>query len=84
MTYLPIIEKIKILFSTLLDFKFILIFAILILILTVLYAIKKLKPKTVIVYGRMPDKIFNLARMQGVELIQFESEFSLSHPKEVN
>ena len=48
------------------------------------YVINKLKPKTVIVYGRMPDKIFCLAKMQGIELIPFESEFSLSHPKEVN
>ena len=48
------------------------------------YAINKLKPKAVIVYGRMPDKIFGLAKMQGIELIQFESEFSLSHKKEVN
>ena len=48
------------------------------------YVINKLKPKTVIVYGCMPDKIFYLAKMQGIELIPFESEFSLSHPKEVN
>jgi hypothetical protein len=48
------------------------------------YVINKLKPKTVIVYGRMPDKIFCLAKMQGIKLIPFESEFSLSHPKEVN
>lgn len=27
------------------------------------YAINILKPKTVIVYGRMPDKIFNLAKI---------------------
>ena len=48
------------------------------------YVINKLKPKTVIVYGCMPDKIFALAKMQGVCLIPFESEFSLSHKKEVN
>lgn len=48
------------------------------------YVINKLKPKTVIVYGRMPDKIFCIARMYGINLIPFESEFSLSHKKEVN
>ena len=48
------------------------------------YVINKLKPKTVIVYGRMPDKIFCLAKMQGIKLISFESEFSLSHKKGVN
>ena len=31
----------------------------------------------------MPDKIFCLAKMYGVKLIPFESEFALSHKKEV-
>ena len=48
------------------------------------YVINKLKPKTVIVYGRMPDKIFGLARMYGINLLPFESEFGLSHKKGVN
>ena len=48
------------------------------------YAINKLKPKNVIVYGGMPDKIFGLARMYGVNLLPFESEFGLSHQKEVD
>lgn len=42
MTYLSVIDKIKILFSTLFDFKGVFIFGILILILTVLYLLKKL------------------------------------------
>lgn len=46
------------------------------------YVINRLEPKTVIVYGRMPDKIFALAKLQGIRLISFESEFSLTHPKE--
>lgn len=48
------------------------------------YVINKLEPKTIIVYGRMPDKIFCLAKMAGITLLSFESEFSLSHRKEVN
>ena len=48
------------------------------------YVVNRLQPHTVIVYGRMPDKIFGLARMYGVNLIPFESEFSLSHKKGVN
>lgn len=48
------------------------------------YAIKSLNPKTIIVYGRMPDKIFNIAQMYGIQLIQFESEFGLSYHKEVS
>lgn len=47
------------------------------------YVIDKLKPQTVIVYGNMPDRIFSLAKKQGVKLMQFESEFSLSHSKEM-
>ena len=48
------------------------------------HVVNRLKPKTVLVYGRMPDKIFCLAKMYGIELIGYESEFSLSHQKGVN
>ena len=45
MTYLSIIEKLRILLDMLLDFKFILIFVILLLILTFLYAIRRINGK---------------------------------------
>ena len=45
MTYLSMIDKIKILFSTLFDFKGVFIFGILIIILTILYLLKKLNAK---------------------------------------
>lgn len=45
MTYLSIIEKLRILLDMLLDFKFILIFVILLLILTFLYAIRRINRK---------------------------------------
>lgn len=45
MTYLSILEKMKILFNTLLDFKIILIFTGLLIFLTFLYIIKKLNSK---------------------------------------
>lgn len=45
MTYLSIIEKFKILFDMLLDFEFILVFTILILLFTFLYAIKLINGK---------------------------------------
>ena len=48
------------------------------------YVVNKLKPKTIIIYGAMPERIFNVVKNQGIKLIQFESEFSLSHKKEVN
>ncbi len=45
MTYLSIIEKLRILLDMLLDFKFILIFVILLLILTFLYTIRRINRK---------------------------------------
>ena len=45
MTYLSIIEKLRILLDMLLDFKFILIFVILLLLLTFLYAIRRINRK---------------------------------------
>ena len=48
------------------------------------YAVKALGPKNIVVYGRMPDKIFCFAKLYGINLIPFESEFSLSHKMEVN
>lgn len=43
------------------------------------YVVEKLKPETVIVYGRDPDKIFNLTQMCGIKILPFESEFGKSH-----
>lgn len=45
------------------------------------YVVEKLQPKTVIVYGRDPDKIFNITQMRGIRILPFESEFSKSHKK---
>lgn len=45
MTYLSIMEKLRILYETLLDFEFILVFTILLLVFTFLYGIKKLNSK---------------------------------------
>lgn len=45
MTYLSTIDKIKILFSSLIDFKGVLIFGILMLMLTILYLLKKINTK---------------------------------------
>ncbi len=47
------------------------------------YVVQALKPKNIVVYGRMPDKLFCLAKMYGINLIQFESEFAISHKREV-
>lgn len=45
------------------------------------YVVEKLKPETVIVYGRDPNKIFNLTQMHGIKILTFESEFGKSHRK---
>lgn len=45
------------------------------------YIVEKLEPRTVIVYGRAPGKIFNLAQMKGINIISFESEFGKTHRK---
>jgi hypothetical protein len=47
------------------------------------YVVRKLQPQKIIVYGRMPQKIFCLAEMFGIELIRLVSEFELSHKKGV-
>ncbi len=47
------------------------------------YVMKKLKPKTVIVYGRMPDKIFCLAKLYNINLIRYASNYELTHKREV-
>lgn len=46
------------------------------------YIVEKLEPRTVIVYGRVPGKIFNLAQMKGISVVPFESEFGKTHRKE--
>ena len=46
------------------------------------FVLQKLKPKTVIVYGRAPDRLFCIAKLYGVDIIAFESNFGISHKKE--
>lgn len=40
--------------------------------------VKRLSPKTIIVYGATPDDIFKVYKDAGIEIISFESEFSKS------
>ena len=40
--------------------------------------VKKIKKKTIIVYGATPDDIFKTYKDAGIEIISFESEFSKS------
>ncbi len=45
------------------------------------YVVEQLHPKTIIVYGSAPNKIFSLARMYGIEILQFDSQFHRTHNK---
>ncbi len=46
------------------------------------YAVKRLKPKTIIVYGTAPDEVFLRLKNSGIQIIQFESMFSQKHRAE--
>ena len=45
--------------------------------------VKRLSPKTIIVYGATPDDIFKTYKDAGIEIISFESEFSKSRKQVV-
>ncbi len=47
------------------------------------YVVQKLAPKRIIVYGRASERLFCIARLYGIEVMSFESDFGLSHKKEV-
>lgn len=41
--------------------------------------VEQLQPKTIIVYGAAPDYIFGKYKEMGIRIIQFDSEFAVSH-----
>ncbi len=47
------------------------------------YVINYIKPTVIIIYGKAPDDIFLKYKQQGIIILQFDSEFSLTHTKEV-
>jgi len=70
MTYLSILEKFRILFNTLLDFEFILMFTILLLILTFLYLTKKLSNKKYMLYMALSfTGIFAISIISNYEIL---------------
>lgn len=46
------------------------------------FVVKKLEPLAIVVYGKVPDKIFEKYKNAGIQIIQFESSYSTSR-KEV-
>lgn len=47
------------------------------------YVITNIKPSIIVVYGKAPDDIFLEYKNHGIKIIQFESEFALTHKKVV-
>ena len=48
------------------------------------YVIRKLTPKTLIIYGTTPDDIFDQYKSQGIEILSYESKISKIHKREVH
>ena len=46
------------------------------------YAVRKLKPKTIVVYGTAPGEVFGKHVKSGIQILQFDSLFSQKHRKE--
>lgn len=42
-------------------------------------AVKRLKPSAMVVYGSAPDSVFGVYRDMGISIIQFDSDFAVSH-----
>lgn len=42
------------------------------------YVVQKLEPQRIIVYGKAPDDIFGSYRRAGIEICQFDSDYSIS------
>ena len=48
------------------------------------HVVHQLHPKTIVVYGAAPDKIFDPYRKMGISIVQFDSLFMSSHRKAVS
>ena len=48
------------------------------------HTVKKLKPKTIVVYGAAPESVFDKYRQAGIEILQFDSEYMTVHRKAVS
>ncbi|MCF0137036.1 MAG: DUF4417 domain-containing protein [Oscillospiraceae bacterium] len=48
------------------------------------YVVKTLEPKAIVVYGTAPDSVFGEYRRAGITIIQFDSDYAVSHDKAVS
>lgn len=45
--------------------------------------VNRIHPKIICVYGFVPDDVFALLKMQDIEVVGYDSEFTLTHKKEL-
>lgn len=45
------------------------------------YVVKRLRPKTIVVYGTAPEEIFGKYRDAGIEIVHFDSETSVANSR---
>ena len=45
--------------------------------------VRRLEPKVIVIYGAAPDKYFDTYRKAGIKIIQFDSDFAVSHKEAV-
>ena len=48
------------------------------------YVVRRIRPDTIVVYGKAPDDIFDKYRKSGIIIKQFESVFCITHRKAVS
>jgi len=48
------------------------------------YAVNVLSPRTIIVYGTTPDEIFGRYKESGINILQFDSDYMVTHRKGVS
>ena len=48
------------------------------------YVVNKLHPKTIVVYGTAPETVFGKYIEAGIEVLQFDSDFMVTHRKAVS
>jgi len=46
------------------------------------FAVERLNPKVIVVYGTAPDSIFEKYRTKGIQIVHMDTEFNMTHQKE--
>lgn len=44
--------------------------------------VRRLRPRTIVVYGSCPDSVFGKYREDGITIVSFESEFAMAHKRD--